>query len=476
MIPYSSYVCKQKILQILKAGLAVAAFLPLLGLAQHSPSSDGSPVGLPDPMPVADTIAVENITADLAIKNRISGILSSSDWFDSLEVSVEGGIVKIYGHTAKASHKDWADQIAGRTQGVVAVVNNLNVIKENAWTLAPAIQESKKLAETIIAGLPMLVLCGVIFLLTLLAARLFFNFSQNILLKRIESNMLRRFVARGLSIPVFLFGIYLILNISGLTKLAVTILGGTGLIGLVIGIAFRDITENFLASILISTQRPFRLGDHIQVLDFNGFVQAVTTRGTVIMTLEGNHVQIPNSIIYKQPITNFSANPNMRLDFAVGIGYDADIAQAQQLALEILNNHPAVLDNPEVLVLAEDLASSTVIMRLYFWINAQDHSGQKIKSSVIRLVKASYMQNGVSMPDDAREIIFPEGIPMMRDCKDGSAVGNEPADAARETARPRSHTVVSAAEGDLTSEASSIRQQAQKTVLGENETNILSKQ
>ena len=73
-------------------------------------------------------------------------------------------------------------------------------------------------------------------------------------------------------------GIYLILNITGLNNLAATVIGGTGLLGLIIGFAFRDIAEIFLASILISLQRPFRLGDTIEVLNFIGVVQAVTTR------------------------------------------------------------------------------------------------------------------------------------------------------------------------------------------------------
>src|SRR5690606_3279323 len=125
--------------------------------------------------------------------------------------------------------------------------------------------------------------------------------------------------------PVLLIGIYLVLRITGLTKIAATVVGGTGLIGLILGFAFRDIVENFLASVLISIQRPFRLGETIQVLNFTGVVQAVTTRGTVLMTLEGNHVQIPNTTIYKEAIVNLSANPNIRMDFMVGIGYDASI-------------------------------------------------------------------------------------------------------------------------------------------------------
>ena len=68
-------------------------------------------------------------------------------------------------------------------------------------------------------------------------------------------------------------GAYLILRVSGLTQLALTVVGGTGLIGLVIGIAFRDITDNFLASIFLSLQRPFENGDLVEIAGETGYVQ-----------------------------------------------------------------------------------------------------------------------------------------------------------------------------------------------------------
>ena len=161
-----------------------------------------------------------------------------------------------------------------------------------------------------------------------------------------------------MGLVVFLIGLYLVLHIFGLTRLAVTVIGGTGLLGLILGIAFRDITENFLASIFLSVQPPFRTGDLVNINGETGYVQSLTTlRVTVVMTLEGNHVQIPNSTVYKSTIRNFSSNPNRRESFAVGIGYQDDIAAAQALALKVLNSHPAVLKDPEPWVLVDNLGS-----------------------------------------------------------------------------------------------------------------------
>jgi small-conductance mechanosensitive channel len=189
---------------------------------------------------------------------------------------------------------------------------------------------------------------------------------------------------------VFLLGLYIVLRIAGLTRLALTVIGGTGLVGLVIGIAFRDITENFLASIFLSIHRPFEGGDLVQIDSILGYVQRLTVRTTVLMTLDGNHVQIPNATVYKSTIRNYTSNHNRRDDFIIGIGYDVPIAEAQPLAMQVLRDHPAVLNDPESWVLVNDLGTATVNLKVYFWLDGSQHSWLKVRSSVIRLIKRAY--------------------------------------------------------------------------------------
>jgi hypothetical protein len=186
-----------------------------------------------------------------------------------------------------------------------------------------------------------------------------------------------------------LAGLYLVLRIAGLTQLALTVVGGTGLIGLVLGIAFRDITENFLASLFLSLQQPFREGDLVEVANVTGYVQRLTSRTTVLMTLDGNQVQVPNSTVFKSTIRNFTSNPNRRDDFIVGIGYDDSIPFAQEVALKVLAEHPAVLNEPEPLVLVENLGPSTVNLRVYFWLDGGRHSWES------EIVRHSARQTGL---------------------------------------------------------------------------------
>lgn len=141
-------------------------------------------------------------------------------------------------------------------------------------------------------------------------------------------------------------------------------LGGTGLVGIVLGLAFREIAENSLASILLSARNPFRTGDWIEIGGYQGIVQNLNMRTTILLTLDGNHVQIPNSLVFKSVVTNFSSNVNRRAEFLVGIGYDDSIVKAQDVIMEALRSHAAVLEVPEPAAIVDELGPSTVNIKV----------------------------------------------------------------------------------------------------------------
>lgn len=330
------------------------------------------------------------------------------------------------------------------------------------WNLEPAWTAFEQLVADAIAQAPLLAVGLVLLVVTWYGARVTVWTARGILRRRMRSRLLRDVTARAAAVPVFLFGLYVVLKVSGLTRLAVSVLGGAGLVGLIIGFAFRDIAENFLASILLGLQHPFAAGDMIEVAGHKGFVQSVNTRSTLLMTLEGNHVQIPNATIYKSTITNFTANPFARFDFRVGIGYDDSIPHAQRVALDVLRAHPAVVADPEPLVLVDELAAATVNLRIYFWMDIAQYSQFKVRSAVIRQTKTAFDRAGISMPDEAREVVFPAGVPVrMASDEAVPAVGPPPAG----TASPihgEDDAPAEQAEGDLTTEATEIRDQARR--------------
>ena len=257
--------------------------------------------------------------------------------------------------------------------------------------------------------LPSVALALVIFTIFLFISRPLANFLTRPLQKRNESRLILLVVRRMISLLFILLGLYFLLRLMGLTQFAVALLSGTGVLGLIVGFAFKDIAENFLSSLLLSVQRPFKLGDIIEVAGYLGVVKKMTSRATTLVDFNGDHIQIPNATIYKNAIRNLAANPNMRGTFVVGIGYDVDVNQAQAIALDIMNNLDVVLKQPEPQVLVDSLGSSSCNLRLYFWVNNEENSMAKVASVLMKRVIATYTQNEFSMPDDARERIIING-------------------------------------------------------------------
>ena len=350
-------------------------------------------------------VEVQPVAKDDEIRQRIADILKTTSWFGEPKVTVREGIVFLKGTTENDESKQWAGDLAKNTEGVVAVVNQIEVAPTKFWDFNPTFQELNDLAREFARMLPLIVVAVVVIAISWIFARLTVQLLRRGLLARSPSRLLREVMARAGGVLVMLVGLYLVLRIAGLTQLALTVVGGTGLIGLVLGIAFRDITENFLASLFLSFQQPFREGDLVEVANVTGYVQRLTSRTTVLMTLDGNQVQIPNSTVFKSTIRNYTSNPNRRDDFIVGIGYDDSIPFAQEVALKVLAEHPAVLNEPEPWVLVDNLGPSTVNLRVYFWLDGGRHSWLKVKSSVIRLVKRAFQDAGISLPDEARELI-----------------------------------------------------------------------
>lgn len=398
-----------------------AAVLVLLAVAVTAPPTSAQ---APVPAPLSsgqgeDTVArpvpVEAAADDAAIASRIQRILVSTGWFHSPDVRVRDGVVFMDGQTETQEHWRWASALAVNTEGAVAVVNRLQVEADIDSTFGRAGDEFVKMYRQAVQAWPWAVLAVAIILITWLLARLVAFLARRFFSSRVSSSLLLSVVVHVFSIPVFLLGIYVVLQVAGLTRLAITVLGGTGIVGIIVGFAFRDIAENFLASILLSIRNPFRTGDLIEVDGNVGIVQNLNIRSTVLLTLDGNYVQIPNAIVFKSTIKNYSSTSSRRADFAVGISYDSSTTKAQSLVSQVLKQHPAVLDTPEPLVLVEQLGSATVDLRVYYWFASAAYSPAKINSALLRLTKDALMKGGIELPDSAREVVFPKGVPIIRE-------------------------------------------------------------
>jgi small conductance mechanosensitive channel len=413
-------------------------------------------------------VAVQPTAQDQQIRQRLADILRAAGWFQSQSVIVREGIVFLEGVTDSEPHRKWAGDLARNTQDVVAVVNNIQVQPEFKLTLTPAFAELEKLGENTIAALPLIVLALLLLPVFWLLSRYTRRLVRWIFRNKVSSPLILNVIGMLAGLPVLLLGFYIVLQIAGLTSLAVSILGGAGVIGIVLGFAFRDIVENFLSGILLSIRQPFLRGNFINVAGYEGVVDSLNSRSTVLISLEGNHIIIPNAAVFKNVITNFSTARFRRETLDVGIGYDDSVAQTQEVINGVLAEHEAVRNDPPPMVLVHSLGAATVNIRVYFWFDGHDISAVKLKSALYRLIKRALTVSGISMPDEAREVVFPQGVPIHQIAPAG-ARETVPAAAVTEEPEPKE----SAAEADLSSEEDDAEAQAARSGPPEGNRNIL---
>ncbi len=214
------------------------------------------------------------------------------------------------------------------------------------------------------------------------------------------------FLSKTSKVLLIIVGIIFAMQAVGLSGVAKGLLAGAGLSAFIFGFDFKDIAENFLGGLILAFNRPFNLNDTIMIRDFTGHVKALNFRTTHIKTFDEKDVFLPNSIVVKEPVTNFTRDGQIRLDFVVGIAYEDDITRAIGLINRTVKPIAALIKEQEPFSVVEELATSTVNLRTYFWADTLDYKRGvlEIKSDVIKRVKEVLVAQGFSLPSDIQEI------------------------------------------------------------------------
>ncbi len=204
---------------------------------------------------------------------------------------------------------------------------------------------------------------------------------------------------------IMLVGVLIALDLIGLTSVVGAVLGSAGVVGLVLGFAFRDIAENYIAGILLSVRRPFEPGEHVVIDNREGKVISVNSRATVLMTMDGNHLQLPNSLVFKSVVLNYSKNPKRRFDFSMLIDGAQSIRESQTLATAAIAQVEGVLDEPAPAWTVVEFGATGIQLRFYGWVNQHESDLGKVRSEAIRRVKAAFADADIEAPRTTYHIV-----------------------------------------------------------------------
>lgn len=226
--------------------------------------------------------------------------------------------------------------------------------------------------------------------------------------KKAEDPLMARFLAQAIKIIFIILAIMLALQVAGLNGIATGLLTAVGGGAIILGFAFQDIGKNFLAGIILAFNRPFNINDTIKIDDIFGKVKELSFRYSHIKTFDGRDIYIPNSDVLTKPVENYTADGFYRVEFIVGIGYEDDIEAAKKVIQEILDiNEEIVRDaTHENFVIEDELAASTVNLKVFFWVDTVDYrrASRVLRGMVIRKVKEELADKGFNLPADIKEI------------------------------------------------------------------------
>lgn len=346
-----------------------------------------------DPEPVREQRAVidERIRSDLqALFDRVPSLRD-------LTVHVDAGVVRLEGVVANAEIRRRAVELATSTDGVRFVDNRVSESTSLEEQLRPTWARLRELAYSTVAKLPLLVVAIAIVGLAVAAGSLLARWSGPSML-RAHNPFLQGLIRRALQAVLVVLGLVLALDLLGATALVGAVIGTAGLAGLAIGLAFKDIAENYLAGTLLALRQPFAQNDQIRVDAFEGKVVRLTPRETILMTLDGNHVRLPNAMIFRSPLVNFTRNPLRRFVFEAGIGSTDDLTRAREVGVAALLATEGVLRDPPPQVLVTALGDSTVTMSFSGWLDQHRTEYLRVRSEAIRMVKTHLEASGLSMP------------------------------------------------------------------------------
>lgn len=204
------------------------------------------------------------------------------------------------------------------------------------------------------------------------------------------------------------FGLVIAFNQIGIQITA--LLTGVSIVGLAMGLAAQETLANFIAGIVIFWDKPFRIGDSIEIEGASGTVQRVTFRSTRMLDGDGQIIVLPNTFVLAHKLSNGTANALRRVTVEVGIAYQESIDAARATMLALTANDERICDDPAPMVVVGNCADSSVKLLMRFWIREKGIAGS-IHCEYLEHVKKAFDAAGIRIPFPHMQLVIDAPAP-----------------------------------------------------------------
>lgn len=342
---------------------------------------------------------------DNDIRQRISGIFSEIDGLQAVNVNVTQGVVTLTGETPNEKKAQQAINLTNRLTDVVTVEDNIIRTLDVQDNVSTVYQGLKNQLTNLVKALPLLLVGIVLFGVVAWFGSWLSNRKE--IWQRLTPNpFVAELLSQTIKVVFIIFGLILALSLIGAETILGTLLGGAGVIGIAVGFAVKDSIENYIASLMLSIRQPFRARDHVKVNEHEGIVVRLTSRATILMTLDGNQLRIPNAEVFKGIILNYTQNPERRFTFELGVDANDDPLAAIKVGLDAICTLEFVLDKPKANAVIIDVGDSNIILEFQVWVDQSETDFAKARSITIRETKHALEDEGFSLPEPIYRLRF----------------------------------------------------------------------
>ncbi len=218
-----------------------------------------------------------------------------------------------------------------------------------------------------------------------------------------------------LRIAVWVLGLMIAATILFPNLTPTKMLAGLGLGSIAIGLAFKDIFENFLAGILILIREPMKIGDDIECEDVSGQVEHISIRDTYLRQRSGELILVPNSYLFKNPIRVLTDRPLRRIALVVGVAYGEDVDAAREVIRDALAPLASVEHDRRIDVFATEFNSSSVDFTVRWWTGSAPIDEHRSRDEVTAAIKAALDAAGIEIPFPYRTLTFRDPLHLAGD-------------------------------------------------------------
>ncbi len=242
-------------------------------------------------------------------------------------------------------------------------------------------------------------------LIILILGKIFANWFTRLVNRGMErvpglDTTLKPLILNIIRYSIYVFVVAAVLAQFGVqTASIITVLGAAGL---AIGLALQGTLSNIASGVMLILLSPLKVGEYIDAEGVAGTVVEIGLFSTNLKTFDGIYVSVPNSTLWSSTIRNYSRFPTRRIDSVVGISYEDDVDKAIEALLEVLRLESRVLENPAPKVLVDELADSSVNLKMRCWVASKDF--WDVSFELRRESKLKLESSGFTIPFPQRDV------------------------------------------------------------------------